>query len=299
MKEYKKHSLNILPNCNKLDYDRLQGSLRANGFDKKFPIILFEGKILDGWQRYQICEKNNIDFTTAEFEGNKKEAIKFVRESNIRRNMTEDQIATFIIDSNGLLDEYEAEAREREREGKRKGGLVRQGKLPRSTEGKQKSPEYTDIAAKDFGTTGGKVRRAKKLKEASPEEFEKVKSGEKKLHEAEKSVPTSRKITKKKSDKPKDDSLIYSVSKNLAKVTGDLQKILQGDHKPTTKLDWGRLSTINYALYDIIRLAASMGVDVVSIAETFNGTKKITTPKHLRIPKEVETTGIEEAQIIE
>jgi hypothetical protein len=286
MTAYQKHPLNILPDCNKLDYDRLQGSLRSNGFDKKFPIILFEGMILDGWQRYQICTKNKIEFTTTEFEGGREEAIQFIRKSNIRRNLSEDQIASFIVDSNGLLDQYRAKADERSRAGK---------KPPTSTT----TGLAVEVAAKDFGTTGGKIKRAEKLKEESPEEFEKVKSGEKKLHEAEKVVASSRKIIKKKSDKPKDNSHIYSVSKRIATLSGDLQKILQGDHKPTTQLDWGRLSTINYALYDIVRLAASMGVDVVSIVETFNGTTRITTPKHLQIPKNMETTDIEDAEIVE
>ena len=290
MTEYQKHPLNILPDCNKLDYDRLQGSLRANGFDKKFPILLFEGMILDGWQRYQICMKNEIEFTTTEFEGGQEEATQFIRKSNIRRNLTEDQIATFIVDSNGLLDRYRAEADKRKKAG-----------VPsRSTEGGSKHDgEAENVAAKDFGTTGGKVKRAENLKKSSPEEFEKVKSGQKKLIDAEKDVPASRKIIKKKSNKPKDNSHIYSVSKRIATLSGDLQKILQGDHIPITELDFKRLSTINYALYDVVRLAASMGVDVVSIAETFNGTTRITTPKHLQIPKSMETTDIEDAEIVE
>ena len=292
MKNYQKHPLNILPDCNKPDYDRLQGSLRANGFDERFPIVLFEGKILDGWQRYQICEKNNIEFVTTIFKGDKEEAIMFIRKSNIRRNLSEDRIATFIVDSNGLMDRYKAEAKERMK------STLKQGSRSSSTTPTERG-RAVDKAAKDFGTTGGKVKRAEKLKKESPEEFEKVKSGKKKLHEAEKAVPASRKIVKKKTNKPKDNSHIYSVSKRITTLSGDLQKILQGDYKPTTQLDWGRLSTINYALYDIVRLAASMGVDVVSIAEAFNGTTKITTPKHLQIPKNMETTDIQDAEIVE
>jgi len=291
MNTYKKHPLNILPNCKKGDYDRLQSSIRTNGFDPKFPILLFEGEILDGWQRYQVCTNNNIEFITVGFDGGYEEALIFVQESNIRRNLTDDQIAAFIIDSNGLLDRYKAEARERSSVNLKQ-NRSRSSSTTRSEEGLS-----LDKAATDFGTTGGKIRRAEKLKKASPKVFEEVKSGEKKLYEAEKEVFPSKKIIKPKTP-PTHNGSIKKVHDQMNSVADGLQYILQGDHKPITQLDWGYVDSIKHSLYDIVRLAASFGVDVEKIVKTLNGNKKINAPKHLQKPKNIKATDIEYEEVI-
>lgn len=280
MKEYKKHPLNILPDCSKDDRDRLQGNIRMNGFDPKFPIVLFEGEILDGWQRYKICKENNIDFTTVEFEGIEEDAITFVRRSNTRRNLTKNQIAAFIVDSNGLLDRYQAEAEARKKNLGRTHGKDPSGSTtPRG--------RAVNLVAKDFGTEGDQVRRAKKLKKEDTKLFEQVKYGEKTLAKAEKEIKDrqpSGKIIKKKSDGPKSDPKLKKLSDSLNWIADNLQYLLQGDIKPQTDLDWGRLHTIRYSLYEIIRLAAAVGVNIAGIIENFNE-KKIIVPKHLQTPK--------------
>lgn len=42
------------------EYDWLCADIRTNGFDKRHPIILYDGKIIDGWQRQRACIEMGI-----------------------------------------------------------------------------------------------------------------------------------------------------------------------------------------------------------------------------------------------
>ena len=292
--KYEKHPLNILPNCSKEDYRRLCGSIRRDGFDSKFPILLFEGKILDGWQRYRVCQEDDLEFPTIKFDGEKEEAVIFIRESNFRRNLTPDQIATFIIDSNGLLDRYKEESRKRSLTNLKQNQDKTTEQPPTDTFG---GVQYKAKAAKDFGTTRKKITRAEKLKEASPEKYEEVKNGTKKLHEAEKEVPALQKKPTQ-TNTPKTNPIFSRLSTKLDSAGDDLQKLLQGEYKPNTTIEWAHMESIRFSLYDIVRVAAELGIDVVKIADTFNGQKKIVIPKHLRKPKSTKTTDIVDVEIV-
>ena len=46
-----KHKLNFFPEMQADDYLRLKNDLEINGYDASNPIWLYEGKILDGWNR--------------------------------------------------------------------------------------------------------------------------------------------------------------------------------------------------------------------------------------------------------
>jgi len=59
-KEIKKHDLNIYPAIDGQDYLELKEDIRQNGYDPKYPIWLYQGGILDGWNRIQICAELNI-----------------------------------------------------------------------------------------------------------------------------------------------------------------------------------------------------------------------------------------------
>jgi ParB-like chromosome segregation protein Spo0J len=83
---------NVLP---RFDQDRLQemaDDILANG--QRHPIVLFEGKILDGRHRFLACEIANVEPKVVYFKGGWEDAVALVVSENlVRRNLTGSQRA--------------------------------------------------------------------------------------------------------------------------------------------------------------------------------------------------------------
>lgn len=78
------------PTMNDIDYASLVADIRNNGL--KFPIVLYEGAILDGRHRARACAELNIAPAAVEFKGTKQEAAAFAFSANReRRHLTRDQ----------------------------------------------------------------------------------------------------------------------------------------------------------------------------------------------------------------
>lgn len=78
------------------DYAALLDNLRHFGFDANFPILLYEGQILDGWNRYRACEELGIKHAEDFFVGTAEEAVDYVHRTNTRRNLTPNEHAELI-----------------------------------------------------------------------------------------------------------------------------------------------------------------------------------------------------------
>ena len=52
----------LLPPLTDDEYKQLEKNIVENGFDKNFPIMEWNGFIVDGHNRYSICKKHNIDY---------------------------------------------------------------------------------------------------------------------------------------------------------------------------------------------------------------------------------------------
>lgn len=55
MHSFKRHKFNIFPEAGAEDFARLVDDMRANGYDAAMPITLYQGAILDGWNRYRAA----------------------------------------------------------------------------------------------------------------------------------------------------------------------------------------------------------------------------------------------------
>jgi ParB-like chromosome segregation protein Spo0J len=66
------------------EFDALVADIKANGLRE--PITIFEGKILDGRNRYRACVKVGIEVKTEPFEGTEADARAFVISKNIHRH---------------------------------------------------------------------------------------------------------------------------------------------------------------------------------------------------------------------
>ena len=85
-----------LPMMSNLEFDSLKEDIKENGLEE--PIMLFEGKILDGRNRYRACLEVAVEPVFKEFEGDREEAEKFSASSNLmRRHLTKSQKAMVLV----------------------------------------------------------------------------------------------------------------------------------------------------------------------------------------------------------
>ena len=76
---------NLFPLIEGAEFDGLVASIRENGLREGSPIIVFEGKILDGRNRYLACKEAGVMAIAEDFEGTVEEARQFVIDANLRR----------------------------------------------------------------------------------------------------------------------------------------------------------------------------------------------------------------------
>ena len=76
------------------DYEHLKDSIHLSGL--RDAITLYEGQILDGWNRYRACNDMEMPAHYVEFEGTPDEAEQFVQDKHNRRSLTLTQRLTCI-----------------------------------------------------------------------------------------------------------------------------------------------------------------------------------------------------------
>ena len=90
---YEPHPLaELMPTTDDIDYRRIRDDIQTHG--QKMPLILFEGKILDGRTRYKACLELNIPPQITVFDGSTLEAVNLVASHNFyRRHLSTSQKA--------------------------------------------------------------------------------------------------------------------------------------------------------------------------------------------------------------
>ena len=87
---------NVMPLMNEEEFSALKNGIKKDG--QLTPIILFEGKILDGRHRYKACRELKIEpiFSDEEFSGNPYQYVWSV--NGQRRHLTDTQKAFAILE---------------------------------------------------------------------------------------------------------------------------------------------------------------------------------------------------------
>jgi ParB-like chromosome segregation protein Spo0J len=153
--EYLPHSIaEIVPPMREDEYLAFRDDIRANGL--VVPIMLFEGKILDGRHRYRACMDTNQPLSFREFQGDWFEAVAYVESMNLRRrDLSESQKAMCAAELANL------------KRGRPSLNPSAEGYISQS------------VAAKMVGVSLPSVERASKvLRDGDPELIEAVKQGE-------------------------------------------------------------------------------------------------------------------------
>lgn len=188
----KKHKFNIFPEAKAEDYNRLLEDIKSNGYDKTQPITIYEGEIIDGWNRQRACDELGIKPQYVTFTGTDGEAIALVMRTNKRRNLNSGQWACIAAEADDLLAVIREQV-EKERIEKQKANAANQHqealgkKLPQPSPAKDEQKTATK-AAELFNTNRTYVNQAVKMKTAAPEVFEKVKAGKMTMQDANKAV---------------------------------------------------------------------------------------------------------------
>jgi hypothetical protein len=162
-------------------FEQLKADIQAHG--QREPIWTWQGKIIDGRNRYRACNELGILPLMRVWDGNGS-LVQFVVSLNLhRRHLDKGQLAAVAVEMLPLL---EAEAKERQRAsgGKKSGLQAVPQKVGEPPNGAKRNGEAAVQAAKIVGTNAQYVRDARKLKAESPENFEQVKAGKLKLGEA-------------------------------------------------------------------------------------------------------------------
>lgn len=165
---------NILPPLTPDEYKILEESLLVEGCRE--PLILWQGFLVDGHNRYNICKKHNITFRTDEIQSNNIEDIKLwiIDNQKGRRNLTDGWKFELAQEREKiLLKQHEQERKER-----------RVSNVD-TREKQSESGRTRNEIAEELGWSTGKVAMADKVwKDARPEVKEAVKSGEMSFNQA-------------------------------------------------------------------------------------------------------------------
>ncbi len=86
--EYQKHQLNIWPEDQRA-IRQIALSMQRFGYLQGNPIVLYEGKILDGWLRYLAAQKARVEPSFTTFEGSRDDAWEYSLSVNtVRKHYT-------------------------------------------------------------------------------------------------------------------------------------------------------------------------------------------------------------------
>ena len=174
MKVYEYHEIaNIFPMMQDDEYERLKDDIAING--QLEPIVLYEGKVLDGRNRYKALCDIGLKTDFEEYQGD--QPLSYVISKNLhRRHLTASQRAIMATDIKPLL---EVEAKKRQE-------LTRFGGGGNISTTESETGKSRDQAGDLFGVSGRYVSEAENIKEKEPELAEKVRSGDMTIAEAKK-----------------------------------------------------------------------------------------------------------------
>lgn len=204
---YKDHEIaTLFPLMSEPELKELSDDIREHGLQED--ILIYEGKILDGRNRYRACAMAGVQVTSRVYAGD--DPVGYVLSLNLhRRHLSAPQKAAVAAEA---LPHFEEEAKKRQI---RKPESVVEKIPPQNHLNKSR-----DQAAAQVGVNPRYVSDAKRIKEASPETFEKLKSGEISMSEAkERAIPKPQPLPQLKLDVA---DRIWAVAKShLDKITPD------------------------------------------------------------------------------
>ncbi len=156
----------LFPLMSESDLRRLSEDIKANGLNE--PIVMHEGSILDGRNRFKACELAGVRPVFRDWEGTPGSPVVWVISQNLhRRHLTDSQKAAIAVEVEAML------AKE-----------IKRGRPNKESKIRHISMRADIAAGKALGVSRAYVSTAKRLSKESPDLFDEVKKGSKGLNQA-------------------------------------------------------------------------------------------------------------------
>ena len=166
---------NIFPLMQGAEYEALCDDITEHGLHED--ILVYEGRILDGRNRYRACIDAGVEPRFCEWDGNGSALDMAISKNLHRRHLNPGQLAFVAAEAEKML---AVEAKERQLAGLKQGDNVPVVvNLPQREKGRAR-----EQAAAMFGVSPSYVQKAKKMNAEAPDLAEKVKAGEVTLSQA-------------------------------------------------------------------------------------------------------------------
>jgi hypothetical protein len=201
----------LIPPLTDEEYQQLTDLLLKEGC--RDALITWNGTIIDGHNRYEICKYHNINFRTEEKQfGNRDEAKEWIIRNQFgRRNLSDYNRSVLALELKSLIS---AKAKERQLSGLKNQNVVPQHVAERG--------ETNEELAKIAGVSHETIRRVELIQKEAPKEVkEKVAKGEMSIRQGYYSVrPKKEDKPVKQPDKPKNEET-------------EVKKELSGEESPS------------------------------------------------------------------
>ena len=215
----------LLPPLTNDEYKQLEKNIVENGFDKNFPIMEWRGFIVDGHNRYSICQKHNIEYSVGTLAyKTKEEVMEWMLDIQLgRRNLSPIQR---IAEKYRPI--YERQARENMSFGGKsyspKEGLQNSSTLP-----KEQKIDVRAKLAKTAGVSTDTYSKGKKILDSDNEKLKKeTLSGEKSINAAYKELQNEGKKTQSSDDLNGEyNNELITTSSQKPKVSDEVRQICE------------------------------------------------------------------------
>lgn len=172
----------VWPMMDEAKLHELADDIRKNG--QLVPVWLYEGKILDGRNRWAACKIAGVEPRTKEYTGD--EPTAFAQSMNEKRRHESASVRAAVAVELEPHFAADAERRKKATQGRpRKADQKPEEKIPQVAE---RQPQARQEAAKSVGVNDRYVSDAKKVKTEAPDVFERMKAGKITLQDAKREV---------------------------------------------------------------------------------------------------------------
>lgn len=223
---------NLLPQLSEDEFAGLEKQILEDG-GVTTPIDVWNGVIVDGHNRYAICQKHKLVCPTRERKFDSRDAAKIwiYDNQNSRRNLEPGQKAALAIERS------EAEERERARIRQAAGRPKKTSDHVITSFSEEKSDQggrVIDFLAKKAGVGSATVQRTLRVKRESPELYEQIKTGEIPVHTAYKQVNNKKALKEDYADPEKslrENVAVFNRDSLIAELKGSAKMLDESWHQ--------------------------------------------------------------------